>query len=409
MRRLKVTPERSIRVVSPVLKLLLVIVGIMLAVGLITAGTFESASPHATRAFQFMTPVSTHTAFGAAEAPTVSTAGLPLEINRWEEARKAWHFFLAQNPEDAQAHFRYGILLIPVRLQTGQYYLSEALADPVLGEMVSDVLRILDVYLMAPRSEMLTQVAMTLVQNGYWVSATSLLEAAVRMDAVNPPAWALWGWAEDRLGQDGIDKIERALDMSPNDPFLHYILGLHWRQRDDDLASLAAFQQAYWLDPGNPALAIEVANSLRATGDLAGAVQWYWVAVELDPSNRQWRVLLGEFYADTGFDLEGRGLSFLEQTAREFPESSSLQASVGWAYYRLNRLDHAYERLADAVALAPGNVRSRYYFGMVLEAQGETGGAADSYWYVVEHAQTDSVYRILAQRGLERLGHPSPG
>ena len=49
--------------------------------------------------------------------------------------------------------------------------------------------------------------------------------------------------------------------------------------------------------------------------------------------------------------------------------------------------------------------RSRYYFAVVLERQGDKDGAADSYWFVVQQLGPDAGFGILAARALQQLGY----
>ncbi len=325
--------------------------------------------------------------------------------HQWGDARLVWQELLSLAPDDAEAHFYVGLLLMPDSAEQARHHLIEAAADAAYADPATQMLRTLDLYESASATNAYTRLGITLVTLEEWPLAERMLDRALDKNAINPLALAYLGYTRDRQGGDGLEDIERALAMSPNDPMIHYVLGLHWRHHDRADAALESFRRAYWLSPDNPALAVEVAISLQAIGDLPGAEQWYWVAVQLAPEEMRWQTVLGEFYADTGFGLERKGLAFLEDARQAFPQNASLGASVGWAYYRLDQLDRAYAELSAAVRLAPGDVRSRYYWGMVLESRGDVEGALDSYFYVRDTADPESVYSILAQRGLERLGY----
>ena len=193
--------------------------------------------------------------------------------------------------------------------------------------------------------------------------------------------------------------------MAPNDSLVYYLLGLHWRSAGQVDQEYAAFTHAYFLDPSNPALAVEVATTLQNQSDLAGAEEWFLRAIDLSPDDVRWRRVLAVFYADTGFQLQDTGMSFIQAASQAAPNDPDIRASLGWAYYQTHDTERAYAELSDAVGLDPDNPRSRYYFGVVLEQRGDQQGAVDSYWFVVDKLGRDNGFGVLAARALQRLGY----
>lgn len=331
-------------------------------------------------------------------------AAAQIAAHDWDAAEDTLRALLAASPDDAAAHLRLGMLLAPVEPEAAQHLLR-AEADPALAGRARRVLDALPDGSRG-RGEALAALGIALGGAGEWALAQRALELALEASAANPVALAYLGYALDQQGLDGLPSLERARAMAPTDPQVNYLLGLHWRLAGDHEAAYAAFLRAYWAAPENPALAAELGLTLREGGDLAQAEQWLRIAVALEPEQVQWTELLAAFYADTGFGLEGEGLAFLEAACGRAPENAFLRASLGWALYRLGETGRAHEELSAAVSLTPGDVRSRYYFGMVLEAQGEGEGARGAYEFVVEHAPAESLYAVLAARGLARLGAP---
>lgn len=255
------------------------------------------------------------------------------------------------------------------------------------------------------RAEAHTNFGVTLIGLGEWAYAERAFLAALEANAVNPTALAYLGYARDRQQRDGLPDLEAALAMSPNDPIIYYLLGQHWRLAGDSARAHAAFYQAYLLDDQNPAFAAEVALARQDLSDYAGAERWFTRAVELDPDTLAWWRAFAAFYADTGFLLEIEGLAFIEAASARYPQNADIAASLGWAYYQLHDADRAYDALNRAMRLDARSARVRYYFGVVLEQRGDSGGAADSFWYVVDMYGSDSRFGILAARALERLGY----
>lgn len=332
-------------------------------------------------------------------------AAVQIAAHDWDAAGRTLRALLTAAPDDTAAHLRLGMLLAPVEPEAAAQHLLQAETDPGLAGQARLVLDALQGGSHG-RAESLTALGIALVGAGEGALAQRALELALESNAANPAALAYLGYALDQQGADGLPSLERARAMAPTDPQVNYLLGLHWRLAGDLDAAYAAFLRAYWAAPDNPALAAELGLTLRERGDLAQAEEWLRIAVNLEPDQARWAELLAAFYAETGFGLEGEGLTFLEATRERAADNASLRASLGWALYRLGRMERAHEELSAAVLLAPADVRSRYYFGMVLEGMGDGEGALDAYRFVVEQAPPGSLYAVLAARGLARLGVP---
>jgi tetratricopeptide (TPR) repeat protein len=323
----------------------------------------------------------------------------------WQQAEQTLAQLVALQPDDVQAAYWLGLLLAPQDQTLAAVYLNQVAANPTWTGRAKAVLVALEAYPRYALTDAHTTLGLALINLNEWDFAERTLELALEVNTINPTARGYLGYVRDQSGRDGLLDIQAALAMSPNDPVLYYLLGQHWRQlsRHDDAYS--AFLQAYWLAPTNPALAAEVGTALQNLSDLAGAEGWFKKAIELAPAEIRWQGLLAAFYADTGFELDAGGLAYIEQTQQLAPNDSDLRASLGWAYYQRGEVERAYDELNAAVGLDPANMRSRYYFGVVLERRGDAQGAADSYWAVYQQAGPDSQYGILAARALQRLGY----
>jgi tetratricopeptide (TPR) repeat protein len=323
----------------------------------------------------------------------------------WEQAERTLGRLLALDPGDVQALYQLALLLAPVDQTYARDYLGRVARDSEYAARVEVVQAALDMYSLYTPTDAHTHLGVTLVGLGEWPFAERALQWALEANSVNPAALAYLGFVRDQQGRDGLPDLEAALAMDPNDPIIYYLLGQHWRQAGRHAEEFEAFTSAYWLDSGNPALAVEVGVALQNQGDLPGAEEWFRRAVTLEPDNTAWRRMLAALYADTGFQLEAVGLAFIEDSSQRAPDDPDIRASLGWAYYQTNDLLRAYAELSTAVGLDPENARSRYYFGMVLERRGDDQGAADSYWFVVDELGPDTGFGLLAARALQRLGY----
>ena len=189
----------------------------------------------------------------------------------WSQAAIILEHWLALEPNNAEPAYLLGMLLAPERHTVATYYLAEAAHDPVWAQRAEPIRSALAAYDTVALTDAHTRLGITLVGLGEWSFAERALKLALEVNAVNPTAQAYRGYVRDQQGRDGLPDIEVARAMSPNDPVIYFLLGLHWRGLQAHEQAYEAFNHAYWLDAANPALAAEVAVSLQNLSNLAGA------------------------------------------------------------------------------------------------------------------------------------------
>ncbi len=333
-----------------------------------------------------------------------SLAEHQIDAMQWDQAEITLRQLANVAPGDGWAMFQLGMYYAPQNPAFAQAYLEAAAEDPAWTGRAATVQQALTDYDQVALTDAQTRIGITLVGLDAWPYAERALMLALEANAINPTARAYLGFVRDRQGRDGLPDLEAALDMSPTDPMIYYLLGLHWRQVESQQQAYDAFTRAYWLAPDNPALAVEVGTSLQNMDDLSGAEQWFKIAIDLAPGDTQWRRVLAMFYADEDYALDSDGLAFIEDTAVLLPNDPDVLASLGWAYQLTGDAARSYEMLNKAVRLDPSRVRSRYYFGVVLERRNDEQGAVDFYEYVLENSDPASRFGVLATRALQRLG-----
>ena len=327
-----------------------------------------------------------------------------IDAVQWDQVEITLRQLANIAPGDGWTLFQLGMFYAPQNPNFARAYLEAAANDLVWAERAAAVQQSLADYDQVALTDEQTRIGIVLVGLEEWPYAERALTLALEANAVNPTARAYLGFVRDRQGRDGLPDLEAALNMNPTDPLIYYLVGMHWRQVESQQKAYEAFTRAYWLAPDNPALAVEVGTSLQNLDDLSGAEQWFKIAIDLAPDDSQWRRLLAMFYADEAYALDTGGLSFIEDTATLLPDDPDVLASLGWAYDLTGDAARSYEMLNRAVSIDPSRVRSRYYFGVVLERRNDQQGAVDSYEFVLENAAPSSRFGVLAARALQRLG-----
>ena len=101
-------------------------------------------------------------------------------------------------------------------------------------------------------------------------------------------------------------------------------------------------------------------------------------ALGLEPESAPVLNYLGYMNADRGVRVE-EALSLIERAVKIDPENSAYLDSMGWALYRLDRLDQAELQLRRAVAKGAANAVVLSHLGDVLGRRGNIKEALD-YW-----------------------------
>ena len=236
-----------------------------------------------------------------------------------------------------------------------------------------------------------------------WGCAERAFGAALVMDNFDWQSYVYRGYVRDQIAGDGLTDLETALALNPSG-LTYYFLGLHYRKIERNLpAARDALAQAYALDPTNPALAAELGSAYQESSDYAAAENWYSLAVSLAPDDVRWQRLRAAFYADANFQLDQVGLAAIQEAYTLTPRDVDVLTSMGAAYFWLFDREQARSYLQQALTIEPDNPRTRYYFALQLEREGDTQGALDSLTFVVQQMGSDEGFGLLAAREIQRL------
>jgi tetratricopeptide (TPR) repeat protein len=107
---------------------------------------------------------------------------------------------------------------------------------------------------------------------------------------------------------------------------------------------------------------------------------------------------LGYMNADRGVRVE-EALAFLEKAVSLDPENGAYLDSLGWALYRLDRLERAEEQLRKAVSKIGTNGVVLDHLGDVLKRRGAVREALDYWRRALEgDDESDELDRTVVQR-----------
>ncbi len=255
----------------------------------------------------------------------------------------------------------------------------------------------------APAGQAAKAVGIAMTQAQWWPLAVHALTAAdAGSPSPDPEILAFLGHALAGAGRPALETLEKAHQADPTSTLPLYFQGIYLREQGALRAAEAVFRQAIELAPDNAALYAELAQNRARGADLAGAEIAYLAAIQTAPEDIQFKLLLAQFYADTGYRLEEAGLPAAQAVVESEADNAQAYHLLGWIQFQLGMPEQAEANLRQALELAPDQIGARYHLARLLEARDQPTLAMAEYRRIVDW-DTTGVYRDLALKDLQRL------
>jgi Flp pilus assembly protein TadD len=140
----------------------------------------------------------------------------------------------------------------------------------------------------------------------------------------------------------------------------------------------AMLEDAIGKDPKSARLWLELAFARERRKDVPGAEKAAQQSLDIDPRNGQALNFLGYLYADYKVNVD-RAVPLIEQALALDPDNPYYIDSLGWAYYRLGRLEDARGQLERAIALGGDEPEVLEHLGDVYVALARKDDAKSLY------------------------------
>ena len=274
----------------------------------------------------------------------------------------------SEGTTDAAAHYRLGQLLsISEPERALEEFLLAASLDPEYDSAVETMRTTLNLALLeSDKANRLVIIGRGLGLVDEWPLAEDAYRLAVEADGENAEAWAWLGEAEQQLGQDGRAALDKALKYGRTNPIVRSLRGLYWIRQGRGKQALAEYLLAAEYDPDNPAWQMSIGNAYALSGDLQAALERYYRATELAPTDVTIWLALASFSAQYNMQVEEVGLP-AAQTAVELAGEDPLTLDMlGWTLTLLERYDEARDAFEHALDLAPELAQAHLHYGVLL-------------------------------------------
>lgn len=326
-----------------------------------------------------------------------------LDRSQFGLAERELESALIHDRNHQEAHYYLGLLLAAEDASLASEHLSLAGAgeDAQLSERAQEMLLLLqELTTSEDEAYVVARLGHAYVRNQVFSLALAQLKRAVALEPNNEVARAYLGYALFAKGEHGkaLEVLREVARVAPKSPLGYYFLALVHRSEGYLPTALWEFKTSLRLDPSNAAVYADIADTYQRMGQYLEAGEWYQAAVEVDPEEVDFHLVLAQFYVDVLPRTE-EGLAAAQRAVALAPENSLALDLLGWAHYLAGDLAAAQGALERALSLDPDLARAYYHLGVVYSQLGDGERAQWAYGRAID-LDSDGLYRQRAMVGL---------
>jgi tetratricopeptide (TPR) repeat protein len=182
----------------------------------------------------------------------------------------------------------------------------------------------------------------------------------LRLARLEAQAWQASG-RKDRA----VAVMEKALPSHTDDPAAHVAMAATYADASRYAEAIGVLDTAHQKFPDDLSIVFQKGAVFEQQKRYADAERAFKEVIERDPRHAAALNYLGYMLADLGQRLD-ESVGYIQRALAEDPHNGSYLDSLGWAYYRQNRLDLAREPLTKASEQLPGNSVVHDHLGDLL-------------------------------------------
>lgn len=276
------------------------------------------------------------------------------EQGRIEEAAKLLREQLEKHPESYEVRLN----LAQVYGESGDFDRALPLFAELWEERPSDL-------------EVIEDYALGLARSGQIERAVEVYDAGLAVDAQWATGLAGRGLAAHRLGRsdEGLQDVERAIEIDPRLSIAHYHLGLVQSDRGDFAAAERAYRRTLELDPSHVQAALQVAQAMQQRGEMAPARAY--LEDRLDKMGPSSAVSAEIAAIDLRMGEPESALSILREAVKDHPDDTILLGNLGIALAMTGDTDGARATFEQVIALDPQSAEAHAQLGNLYAQTGQ--------------------------------------
>jgi tetratricopeptide (TPR) repeat protein len=306
-------------------------------------------------------------------------------------------------PGDAKALYQLGLVLAATQPGQALPVLTQAVQfDPSLAPAVEQIRTAINTGTASGNA------AYTLLNSGralgnldQWDLAAEAFRQAIQLQPGYADAHAFLGEALQRLGQDGLPELQKALNLDPSSVLVQALQAVYWMRNGKPEMALVYLHAAADQEPTNPAWQAQLGDALVQMGDITGALSYYQRATQIAPQNSVYWRLLASFCVQYELNLSDVGLPAARQAVALAPEDPDALDVMGQLLYLQGDNDNALRFLQRAIKQDAQYAPAHLHLGLVYLQQGKMDLAYEE-WSKAQSMAGEGPVGDQAQRLIKR-------
>jgi len=176
----------------------------------------------------------------------------------------------------------------------------------------------------------------------------------------------------------GIALLEKAATTHADEPLAYISLAQAYADADRVAQAVKVLQDAQAKFPDNDSVAFELGTAYDKQKRFGDAEAAFRAVLARDPENAAALNYIGYMLAERGERLD-ESVNYLKKALQIEPDNGSYLDSLGWAYFKSEKLDLAAENLKRAADQLPANSVIQDHYGDVLTRLGRFDEAIAAY------------------------------
>ena len=234
-----------------------------------------------------------------------------------------------------------------------------------------------------------------------WDLAEKAFTTASTLEPEYAEAWAFLGEAQDKTGNDGMDALNKAIQLKPDSILIQAMIGLYLQSHGEPDQALIYLQAAAAQEPENGIWQVEIGNTLALTGDLTSALPYYQKSISMDPENASYWRDLAAFSISYNVQVNEIGLPAARKAVALDPVNPIGLDLLGQFLLSTQDLSSAERMFLRAVQNNPNYALAQFHLGMTYLEQGKKDEAYQVFELSAGLAKgqplEEQIQRVLAQ------------
>jgi tetratricopeptide (TPR) repeat protein len=177
---------------------------------------------------------------------------------------------------------------------------------------------------------------------------------------------------------EAVDSLLQAIGKKKDVPGLYAFLASIYEEEKKFSAAEDLIREGLRINTGSVDLHFSLGVLFEKTGRFEESIQAMRMVLKLEPDHAEALNFIGYMYADRGIHLD-EAEKLIRRALQLKPGNGYMIDSLGWVFFRNNKLEEAIRYLKEAAEILPEDAAILEHLGDVYVRSGRPGEAADAY------------------------------